>query len=175
LPLASDSGAPHHRATVAGTFLYVAAWLTKSETWIARLISAAEVNLWVGTVMTVFTVALGALAYTTVPHDDAAHGPMLAHRAWGLTTFAIFTGLALVSIWHRKLARYPSLLFAFAMLVGMAALTETGLRGGQLVFEHGLGVDRPLSNKPVAPTANDAKNPISVERHHEHHHDHHHD
>lgn len=141
----------------ASTFLYLVALLTKSLTWHARLVSAAELNLWIGAALTLLTVILGAVAYATVPHDEGAHELMFIHRTWGLITFAAYAVLALISIWHRKHARYPAPLFAVAMVVAMLALAETGLRGGNLVFDHGVGVEEPSGE--------------AAEHHHEHHHE----
>src|SRR2546423_14127776 len=159
---------------IVAAFFYAAAALTKNEAWRPRLLNAGELNLWVGAALSTFTVALGAIAYGTVPHDDVAHEAMLAHRAWGLIAFAIYALLALLSIWHRKHRPYPSLLFAIAMLVGLVALGEAGLRGGQLVFEHGLGVDERRNRAADAPAASNRKDAPAKEAHDDHHHDHHH-
>ena len=122
--------------------VFVAARLTGNIEWRRRLVAGAELNLWVGTALTVLTVIFGWLAFDSVPHEDTAHGDMELHRALALLTFGWFAVLALFSAWHRRQIGYPSIPFLIAMAIGLVGLLLTGMRGGELVFEHGLGVAR---------------------------------
>jgi len=134
----------------ASVLFYLAARLAGNAAWRARLLTAAELNLWAGTTLTVLTVGFGLLAYESVPHEDSAHEIMQLHRNLALVTFGWFASLAVISRWHRTRGDYPSVLFVTALLVGLAGLTLTGMRGGELVFKHGLGVERARDGDKIA-------------------------
>ena len=145
--------------------LFVAARLVPAQEWHRRLISGAELNLWGGTALTLLTVAFGWLAFSSVPHDDAAHPVMELHRALALATFGWFVAVALLSVWLRRRAPYPSIPFLLALGVGVAGLVGTGIRGGEHVYQHGVAVDsKPSSDTPAAAPA-----PPGHEGHHHHH------
>ena len=122
--------------------LFAVAWRVRHPDWHSRLASAAELNLWIGTALTALTVAFGWIAFDTVPHDDAVHDLMVRHRNLALITFAGFAAMTAISIWQRKRSTSPSAPFVLGMLLALAGLGATGLLGGRLVFEHGLGVER---------------------------------
>jgi hypothetical protein len=86
------------------------------------------------------TVLFGWLAFNSVGHDDVAHERMLAHRNWALATTVIFAALALWSLWDHKERRYLSWVFAVLMVPASCSLLATALRGGDLVYGHGLAV-----------------------------------
>jgi uncharacterized membrane protein len=179
----------------AGTLFLAIAWMTRTERR-QRLAIAGEFNLWLGVGLTLVTVATGWLAFETVPHDDdAVHEMMEVHRNLGLGTLALFSILAGVSAWHRRHRAYPSAPFVVGLAAGIAALALTGWRGGQLVFERGVGVDRPRTEAVEgAPkdasaakddprsgqsareakdkTAEGADDKAAGAHHHHHHHDH---
>ena len=152
------------------------AWRIGNPAWHARLLAAAELNLWTGTAVTALTVAFGWIAFETVPHEDAVHELMVRHRNFAFATFGGFVALTALSGWQRRHAGYPSLLFAVGLLAALAGLAATGLLGGQLVFEHGLAVER-LATKaasaklPTADKSPAADKPPAAETQPHHHHD----
>src|SRR5262249_32830234 len=102
--------------------LFATAWIAKRAGWQKQVVHAAEINLWAGTALTVFTVIAGFVAYSTVSHDEASHDIMQTHRSLALATVAWFLVLALTALWQRRRSAYPSLLFTLAMLAGAGAL-----------------------------------------------------
>lgn len=144
----------------ASVLFYLAARLVDNPDWRQRLVAAAELNLWVGTALTVLTVGFGWLAFESVPHEDSAHEAMQLHRNLALATFGWFAALTLFASWHRRGAHYPSIPFMIALLIGLGGLTLTGMRGGELVFEHGLAVAKvPTREMRVTPGKNAAPQP----------------
>ncbi len=102
--------------------------------------TTANWNLWLGAVLTVLTVAAGLQAAGSVTHDDAAHLAMENHKFWALGTAASFLLLALWNVLRVRRGRGVGPVFALVMLLALAGLTGTGLRGADLVYRHGLGV-----------------------------------
>lgn len=102
--------------------------------------TAANWNLWLGAGLTVLTVAAGLQAAGSVAHDGAAHLAMQNHKLWALGTTALFLLLALWNAWRVRRGQALGLVFPALMLLGLAGLTTTGLRGADLVYRHGLGV-----------------------------------
>ncbi len=143
----------------ASVLLYIAARLTGNIEWRRRLLGAAELNLWGGTALTVLTVIFGWLAFDNVPHEDTAHEAMEIHRSLALATFGWFVVLAVSSAWHRRQARYPSIPFLTALAIGLVGLLLTGMRGGELVFEHGLAVARAAPSESSSAEIQNAERP----------------
>ena len=102
--------------------------------------TAASWNLWLGAALTVLTVAAGLQAAGSVTHDDAAHLAMENHKFWALGTAALFLLLALWNVRRVRRGQGVGLVFGLVMLLALAGLTGTGLRGADLVYRHGLGV-----------------------------------
>ena len=102
--------------------------------------TTANWNLWLGAALTVLTIAAGLQAAATVTHDDAAHLAMEDHKFWALGTTTLFLLLALWNGLRVRRKQGVGLVFTVAMLLGLAGLTGTGLRGADLVYRHGLGV-----------------------------------
>jgi uncharacterized membrane protein len=147
--------------------LFAFVWRIGNPAWRTRLLAAAELNLWIGTAVTALTVVFGWIAFGTVPHDETVHELMVRHRTFALATFGGFVALTAVSIWHRRHAGYPSFLFAVALLGGLAGLAATAVLGGQLVFEHGLAVERPAA---MAPSGERPATESQPDHHHDHSH-----
>jgi uncharacterized membrane protein len=101
---------------------------------------AAVWNLWIGTLLSVGTVAAGLVAYNTVDHDTASHLAMTDHRNWAIPTFLLFLGLSGWMAWFADRRQAPSSAFLVVALVAAMALAATGYKGGELVYRHGLGV-----------------------------------
>jgi uncharacterized membrane protein len=122
------------------TLFYVLAIIVRGRPIAQQWVVVAQWNLWLGIGLTGLTVLFGWLAFNSVNHDDAAHELMLAHRNWALATTVIFAILALWSLWDRKEKRYLSWVFGALMILASCSLLATALRGGDLVYGHGLAV-----------------------------------
>jgi len=135
----------HFTAGLLSTSLlfFVIAWRVASDPWRSRLLTVAEWNLWFGTAVTVLTVAVGFIAFGTAPHEEAMVPLMEGHRDFALYTFAAFIAMAAISAWLRGKPGHPSPLFLAGLLVACILLVLTAGRGGDLVFEHGVGVSNP--------------------------------
>lgn len=120
--------------------LFAAALLAPGRSWNANALIAAHWNLWAGATLTVATVAAGFYAFNTVAHDDEAHPVMLVHRNWALATAPLFWALALWSAKTRRGGGEAGLAFLAVMVVATGLLFTTALKGGELVYRHGLGV-----------------------------------
>jgi|SRR5690625_2212361 len=104
------------------------------------LLSAARINLFTGTILTVATVVAGVLAYNSVQHDDPSHLAMTDHRNWAFATSVIWALVAVWEGWRTWRGRGASLSVAGALVIAAVLLGMTGFKGGELVFRHGLGV-----------------------------------
>lgn len=102
--------------------------------------ATANWNLWLGAALTVLTITAGFQAAGSVTHDDAAHLAMENHKLWALGTATVFVLLAVWNVLRVRRGQGVSLAFTLLMLVALAGLTGTGLRGADLVYRHGLGV-----------------------------------
>lgn len=117
-----------------------AARLTAGGVRSGELETAGRWALWAAAAITLLTVASGTYAYYTVAHDDPSHAAMEVHRNWALASGALVVFLGLWSyLRHRRQADQPPVL-VMLMAVGVIMLGLTGLKGGGLVYEYGLGV-----------------------------------
>ena len=75
---------------IISTALFVIAKILKGRFENKALLNAAYVNLWIGSLLTIATVAMGLYAYYTVQHDSPSHAAMTDHRNWAFITSAVF-------------------------------------------------------------------------------------
>lgn len=127
--------------TVSGAVFYAIGWLRSRGGALSSLVAAGRWNLLVGAGFVLIALVSGFLAINAVPHDDLAHANALVHRNWAVASAVLFTGLG---IWLaiRGAGAAPSGLLAALALIASAAIGVTGYKGGQNVYEHGLGVQR---------------------------------
>lgn len=122
---------------IFATFLYLLALVRKQA---AGARAAADWSLGAGLVAILVTAGLGFLAYYTVAHDGPSHAAMTDHRNWAIGTLAVFLALG---VWRWRWRSGPAgALFVTGMIAGGVLLGVTGLKGGHLVFEYGMGVER---------------------------------
>ncbi len=121
------------------TLLFLVGTFTKSR-WKEALLKAGHINLWLGAIISVGTVAAGLYASNTVAHDSASHAQMMNHRNWAIPTTIGFIILAIWSAWNFRKKAPVSLTFVGLMLIATGALSATGLKGAELVYRHGTGV-----------------------------------
>jgi uncharacterized membrane protein len=56
-----------------------------------KLLNTSFINLWLGCIFIIGTIAAGFYAYNTVSHDAPSHMAMTNHKNWAIPT-AIFFG-----------------------------------------------------------------------------------
>lgn len=105
-----------------------------------NLKTAGDWMLALGTVAIVATVASGLWAYYTVAHDSPAHAAMTLHRNWALPTAGAVLALG---IWRytQRVVQPGAAYLGVATLV-VLALSATAWLGGNVVYGHGVGVQR---------------------------------
>jgi uncharacterized membrane protein/ketosteroid isomerase-like protein len=105
-----------------------------------ELETAGRWALWATSAITLVTIASGTYAYYTVAHDGPSHAAMTDHRNWALASGAliIFLGAWSYLKSRRQAAQPPALLILMGL--GVALLSVTGLKGGGLVYDYGIGV-----------------------------------
>lgn len=107
----------------------------------SEFVIVARWCLWVGAIMTIFTVSAGLYAYYTVAHDEMAHQAMLEHRNWALVTAAGILFVAGWSFWrYIKPIKKTPLIFPLTLLVIEASLLSTAWHGSEVVFRYGVGM-----------------------------------
>jgi uncharacterized membrane protein len=125
---------------VAAAALYTAHVVAAETRWGEAILTAARVNLWLGALITIVTVAAGIQAFIRVPHSTAQVPPMVDHRNWAIATAAIWWVAALWEAWRARRAARVSAAFAVFLIIGVITLTATGWKGAELVYRHGIGV-----------------------------------
>ncbi len=125
---------------VISALLFALGYFVTENAWKQKFTSAAYINLWLGALVTVLTVAAGIYAYNTVGHDAPSHLAMTDHRNWALATAAFFWVLAIWSVVHYRTGKAIGLFFVMPMIIGAGLLGATGFKGGEIVYRYGLGV-----------------------------------
>lgn len=98
-------------------------------------------TLLTGVTGTAAAVGAGLLTEDVIDHSDPAHALMERHEAFGLAVLAVFAVLAVWRLARRGTWRPRELPFALAVgVVGVALMVYTANLGGQLVFDHALGI-----------------------------------
>lgn len=105
---------------------FAPAWNTQAVSWL----------LWLGTASAWLALGLGVVAQRTAPHVPLAWEVMEQHRSLAWYSVTAFT---LLSIWRFVWGRKLEWAFLCLWLVAAVLIVWTGLAGGRLVFEFGLG------------------------------------
>jgi uncharacterized membrane protein len=122
--------------------LLLAARLLRSETLASTAAVVGTWNLCLGAVAAVFALATGLGSVLDLEVGEAARQAISLHMKW-----AMFTSLALVllAVWRgagTAPGSRPSWVFIIVLLMAAAALMVTGYRGGENVYEFGVGVKK---------------------------------
>jgi uncharacterized membrane protein len=125
---------------VTGALFLVAARLLRPERHAATLATVGTWNLCLGALAALFALATGLAAVLDLHVGLAARQAISLHVKW-----AIFTTLALVllAVWRGAGVAQesrPSWVFIVVLAAATAALIMTGYRGGQNVYQYGIGV-----------------------------------
>jgi uncharacterized membrane protein len=126
---------------VTAALFLVAARLLRQERHSATLATVGTWNLCLGAMAAVFSLATGLAAVLDLHVGAAARQAISMHLKW-----AIFTTLALVllAVWRGAGVAQesrPSWVFIVVLVAATAALVMTGYRGGQNVYQYGIGVN----------------------------------
>lgn len=116
--------------------LYIVAAAIGSE----QLRLVAKWNLWIGSAVTLLTVAAGWYAFNTVAHDDPSHAAMTEHRNWALVTVAVLIPVLIWSVAAERKAKRLGWGFLALFVVAGGLLASTAWHGGEVVYRYGLGV-----------------------------------
>jgi uncharacterized membrane protein len=127
---------------VTAAFVLVAARLLRQERHAATLATVGTWNLCLGALAALFALATGLAAVLDLHIALAARQALSLHVKW-----AIFTTLALVllAVWRGAGVAQesrPSWVFIVVLMAATAALIMTGYRGGQNVYQYGIGVNQ---------------------------------
>ena len=138
-----------------------------SQAWSGECLTAAYWTLWLGAIISVFTVAAGFYAFNTVRHDALSHAAMTDHRNWALATAGTWWLIALWSLRQKRKRGGVTSPFLAGVAVAVVLLMSTGWKGGELVYRHGLGVLYP-------PKTENSEGAAGQDHAHEENEDHHH-
>jgi uncharacterized membrane protein len=124
------------------TPLLLAARLLRSE---SRASAAAIVGTWnlcLGALAALFALATGLGAVLDLDVSAAARQAISLHMKWAMFSTLL---LVLLATWRgagTAAGSRPSWIFIIVLLAATVALAVTGYRGGQNVYEFGVGVKR---------------------------------
>ncbi|MCK1336353.1 DUF2231 domain-containing protein [Bradyrhizobium sp. 38] len=127
---------------VIAAMLYVVHLVLPQSSWAAPILTAARINLWLGAVLSIATVAAGMQAFLTVQHGAEQQPVINDHRNWALATAVLWWSIALWEGWRSRHSKPMSYFFLAAVLCALAPLAATGWKGAELVYRHGIGVNR---------------------------------
>ena len=125
---------------IISTALFVIAKILKGRFENKALLNAAYVNLWIGSLLTIATVAMGLYAYYTVQHDSPSHAAMTDHRNWAFITSAVFILPLILSIINYRKKEHYNFSFIAILIVASGLLLTTAYKGGEVVYRYGIGV-----------------------------------
>jgi uncharacterized membrane protein len=136
--------------------LLLAARLLRSDAIASTAAIVGTWNLCLGAVAAVFALGTGLAGVLDLDVSAAARQAISVHLKW-----AMFSTLALVllAIWRGAGTRQgsrPSWVFIVVLFAAAAALVVTGYRGGQNVYEFGVGVKRIAARSVEAPHGDQA-------------------
>jgi len=122
------------------TALFILAKILRHKFDNKVLLNAAYVNLWLGSLITIITVAMGLYAYYTVQHDAPSHAAMTDHRNWAFITSAVFILPLILSIINYQKKEHHSVSFIVILIIASGLLLTTAYKGGEVVYRYGIGV-----------------------------------
>jgi uncharacterized membrane protein len=128
--------------------LFAAARLLRGDAIAATLAIVATWNLCLGAVAAVFALATGLAAVLDLDVGAEVHQAISLHTKWAMFTTLL---LVLLAVWRgagTAQSSRPSWVFLMVMIAAAAALIVTGYRGGENVYQYGVGVKK-IAARPV--------------------------
>jgi uncharacterized membrane protein len=122
------------------TPLLLAARLLRNEALASTAAVVGTWNLCLGAVAALFALATGLGAVLDLDVGEAARQAISLHTKWAMFTSLL---LVLLAVWRgagTAPGSRPSWVFIVVLLAAAAALVVTGYRGGENVYEFGVGV-----------------------------------
>lgn len=150
-------------------FFFAAGLLGKKQPWGHSFTVTGRAFLWTGVLITGITVwaGFGAMEQAHEYISEQTHHHIHDHRNWAIATAISFTVLGLWSFvnWHRGLKE--SWLLVALLFTAAGSLAMTGYKGGELVYQHGVGVLPQLDSG-----SHGGHEPNSEPSNHDHNHNH---
>ena len=125
---------------ILSTALFILSRILRHKFDNKALLNAAYVNLWIGSLITTVTIAMGLYAYYTVQHDAPSHAAMTDHRNWAFVTSIVFVLPLILSIINYRKKEHYNLSFIAILIVASGLLLTTAYKGGEVVYRYGIGV-----------------------------------
>ncbi len=119
---------------------FVIGTIAKEQPWAKNFLTVARWNLWLGAAITVITIGTGLFEYYTIKHDEPSHSAMTDHRNWAFATAGFFWVVALWSVRNYRGGHKLKKSFIISIVFASVLLMTTGYKGGELVYQYGLGV-----------------------------------
>ncbi len=119
--------------------LALAAWIWNKP----RLHRIARVNLIIGTGCAILTVISGIAAAGDVFTIDPQHDVLERHQLLAAISLVLLVVLSVWAIWKRKdwISKVPTI-FTIVLLIAHLTVAGTAFYGANLVYNHGVGVER---------------------------------
>ena len=135
-------------------FFFLTAQLGKDKPWGEAFLLAGRVSLWTGVLITTFTLwaGFGAMEQAHSQISSQVDQYIHDHRNWAIATAASFALLALWAAINWQRGAREGWLFFIMAFAAVTLLTNTGYKGGELVYRHGVGVMSPSQSNEKAHT-----------------------
>ena len=135
---------------LSSTAFLIAGRAFAAHPWAATLVHAGRWNLYLAAAFAITSIGTGWFAFLDARVDGAALETAILHRrtgalAWWLSLFAA------IGVWRTR-ERTPGWIVLATLLVASCSITVSALYGAQLVYRHGLGIERPRE-EPRMPVA----------------------
>jgi len=135
---------------LASTAMLLIAKAFATSSWSAGLTHAGRWNLYLAALFAITSIGTGWFAFLDARVDANALATAVLHRrtgaiAWWLSLFCA------IGVWRTR-HRAPGWIVLTALVVASVSITFSAMYGAQLVYRHGLGIQRPRE-EPRMPVA----------------------
>lgn len=133
---------------ISAAIFFLTARVLRSDALAANLAIAATWNLCLGAVAAVFALGTGLAAVLDLDVASEVHQAISLHMKWAMITTLL---LVLLAVWRgagTAQASRPSWTFLIVLAATTGALMVTGYRGGENVYDYGVGVKK-IAARPV--------------------------